>query len=498
MTANKLILGDNLEILKTLDSDSVDLIYLDPPFFSNHSYTVMWGDAGETQSFEDRLHGGIDQYIAWLKERVEHMHRVLKPTGSLFLHCDWRANAYIRVEILDKIFGAGNFRNEIIWSYKTGGASKRMFARKHDMIYFYSKTETYTFNLQKEKSYMMYKYGFKKTDFYIDKKNGLQYSMVYSRDILEIPSIGSATSERVGYPLQKPEALVKRIINCASNEGDLILDPFMGGGTTIAVADHLKRRWIGIDQSAQAVKVSEFRLQKQANIQSAPFTVQLHKYDYDTLKNSEDYAFERWIIEQFGGTAHPELCTSAGYDGKRSDGALIHVNRHDNVGQKVIDSFKSAIERHNKKLLDRHRAENKAVGYIIAFSFDRTAVEAAAQLKNQENIIIQLVPVEDIIPVARRPTVTVQINELSKARTVALTATGNSNAGIGFYSWDFEFDEKKGFKPSVIIDKAGRQHRTFKTGMQTVAVKAVDNNGLETVAAVTVTLRGTEAINDLQ
>jgi len=102
---NKLILGDNLEIMKTLEDKSVDLIYLDPPFFSNRNYEIIWGDEGEIRSFKDRWAGGIDHYIAWLKERVEQMYRVLKSTGSIFLHCDWHADAYIRVYIMDKIFG---------------------------------------------------------------------------------------------------------------------------------------------------------------------------------------------------------------------------------------------------------------------------------------------------------------------------------------------------------------------------------------------------------
>ena len=129
---NWLILGDNLEIMKTLESESIDLIYLDPPFFSNRNYEVIWGDEREIRSFQDRWSGGIEHYILWLKERVELMHRLLKKMGSIFLHCDWHADAYIRVEILDKIFGKKNFRNEIIWRYSSGGASKKFYFRNHD------------------------------------------------------------------------------------------------------------------------------------------------------------------------------------------------------------------------------------------------------------------------------------------------------------------------------------------------------------------------------
>ncbi|AUI69254.1 DNA methyltransferase [Beggiatoa leptomitoformis] len=143
---NRLILGDNLEILKSLESESVDLIYLDPPFFSNRNYEVIWGDKGEVRSFEDRWSGGVDHYIAWLKERVEEMHRILKPTGSIFLHCDDHANAYIRVLILDKVFNDSNFRSELIWKRTSSHNSAKRFPQIHDTIYFYSKTSNYNFN----------------------------------------------------------------------------------------------------------------------------------------------------------------------------------------------------------------------------------------------------------------------------------------------------------------------------------------------------------------
>ena len=143
---NRLILGDNIEILKTIANESVDLIYLDPPFFSNRNYEIIWGDSGEIRSFQDRWAGGISHYIEWLKERVIEMHRVLKSTGSIFLHCDWHANAYIRVFVLDAIFGEKNFRNEISWCYAGPGNVKNRLAQKHDTIYFYSKSEDLYFD----------------------------------------------------------------------------------------------------------------------------------------------------------------------------------------------------------------------------------------------------------------------------------------------------------------------------------------------------------------
>ncbi len=136
---DKLILGDNLEILKTLKEGSVDLIYIDPPFFSNKNYEVVFGDEAEIRSFKDRWEGGMNVYIEWMKERVKELYRVLKPTGSLYLHCDFHASHHLRI-MLDEVFGKDSFQNEIIWAYRTGGATKKRWSRKHDSIYFYTKT----------------------------------------------------------------------------------------------------------------------------------------------------------------------------------------------------------------------------------------------------------------------------------------------------------------------------------------------------------------------
>ena len=339
LPVNRLILGDNLEILKTLESESVDLIYLDPPFFSNRNYEVIWGDAGEIRSFQDRWAGGIDHYISWLKERVVQMYRVLRKMGSFFLHCDWHADAYIRVEILDKIFGEANFINEFVWKRSSNRSSISKAARKcHDTIFYYTKSKRYTFNqvfmALSDASLKIYKNQDEKGLYRLvplmvsGKRNGItgkpwrginpnkqgQEGMhwVTTHDKLDeydkqglvyFPPKGVTPqlkyyleqspgvpvsdvwddirlvqgNESIGYPTQKPEALLERILKIASNEGDIVLDPFMGGGTTAAVADKLKRQWIGIDQSTMAVKVTEMRLDKQRGLFSAPFSVQLQK-----------------------------------------------------------------------------------------------------------------------------------------------------------------------------------------------------------------------------
>jgi DNA modification methylase len=345
---NQLILGDNLEVLKRLDSEIADLAYLDPPFFSNRNYEVIWGDDGEIRSFKDRWAGGIDHYIAWLKERVLEMHRILKPTGSIFLHCDWHADAYIRVNILDDIFGRQNFVNEITWQRTTthndAKQGAKHFGRITDKIFYYVKNvKSYTFNPQFERytsDYIAQSYNkidkdgrrFKASDLSAAKpggdtsyewkgvkpptgrywayakakmeefekngqiyysQNGKPYLKHYldempgtSVDELWFNCVFKTKAERIGYPTQKPEALLERIIKCATRENDLVLDPFIGGGTTLTVAEKLNRRWIGIDQSVQAVKVTDLRLQRDGNLFSKPYLLQLHKYDYDKLSNT--------------------------------------------------------------------------------------------------------------------------------------------------------------------------------------------------------------------
>ena len=323
---NRIMWGDNLEILAKMESESVDLIYLDPPFFSNRQYEVIWGDEGEIRSFEDRWAGGIEHYVVWLKERVEAMYRVLKRNGAIFLHCDWHADAYIRVDILDRVFGARNFRSEIIWKRQTAKKGsqfkRRSFGQYADKIFFYSKSGKYHFQLEKIKNdaetnklirrynkvdadgrrfrvdhielieamarenliyeYKGYipKYGWmmvkEKLEMF-DNENCIYWSETgkpYRKYFLdeyegqELTNIWDDITiaqgrERIGYPTQKPEALLERIIKCASKEGDIVLDPFMGGGTTLAVAERLGRQFIGIDQSEAAFKVTKQRLQKQ-------------------------------------------------------------------------------------------------------------------------------------------------------------------------------------------------------------------------------------------
>jgi len=310
----------------------------------------------------------------------------------------------------------------------------------------------------------------------------------------DIQNVQSQSAERIGYPTQKPEALMERIIKMASNEGDIVLDPFVGGGTTIAVSDRLNRQWIGIDQSPMAVKVTEFRLQKQTDLFTAPYTVQLHKYDYDTLRYKDAFEFESWIVQQFGGTGNIKQRGDLGLDGKMGDNTPIQVKRSDNIGRNVIDNFKSAVERYDKNLYAKNQKAKNPIGYIIAFSFGKGAIEEVSRLNNEDNIIIKLVRVEDIIPIAVKPVIGVHINELERDdkgnRKIEFVATGQSPAGIEFYSWDFTYNKDKGFKPSVIIDKEGKQILSLKAGTHIIAVKVVDNDGLENTEVVQLKING--------
>jgi site-specific DNA-methyltransferase (adenine-specific) len=268
----------------------------------------------------------------------------------------------------------------------------------------------------------------------------------------------------------------------------------MGGGATIAVADRLGRQWIGIDQSAMAVKVTELRLQKQADLFTSPYTVQLHKYDYDTLRYKDAFEFEAWIVQQFGGTPQNKKGGDKGVDGKAADGAPIQVKRSDNVGVNVIKNFSVSAKQFDKTLFEKNQAEGRPIGYIIAFSFGKGAVEEAARLGNAENMIIKLVTVEEIIPIAVKPAIGVHINELERdekgARRLELLAVGESAAGIEFYSWDFAYNADKGFRPAVIIDKEGRQTLSLKPGEHNIAVKVVDNDGLENIEVIKLRING--------
>lgn len=438
---------DNAAVLMDLPEASVDLVYLDPPFFSNRSYEVIWGEEAEVRSFEDRWAGGIQNYIAWMEARVAGLYRALKPTGSLYFHCDPHASHYLKV-MLDAWFGSSNFRNEIIWKRFSAKNDPKRYGRIHDTILYYTKSADRTWNVQYgpfEDDYVQQNYR------YVEPETGRRYRLsdltahkpggdtnyewhgmkpykgrhwaysrenmdrflaegrivfrrtgmpVYKRYLDEQPGVPlqdiwtdirlhAGSKERLGYPTQKPESLLERIILASSNEGDLVLDPFCGCGTSVAVADRLKRKWIGIDISATAVEIVRRRLLKQGcnpRIENAVQTI-------DDLKRLKPFEFQNWIINAVNGTHAARQVHDMGIDGywffTRDP---IQVKQSERVGRNVVDNFETAMRR-----------AGNTTGYIIAFSFGRGAVEEVARARKKDNLDIKLVKVSEILLMTKRP-----------------------------------------------------------------------------------------------
>lgn len=261
----------------------MDLIYADPPFNSNRDYatfTDTW--RWDATAYADVISRLPDRparileafhtllgpnsalaYLVHLAPRLAELHRVLAPTGSLYLHCDPTMSHYSKV-LLDAQFAgdSGGFLNEIVWSYRTGGTSRRWFGRKHDILLLYVKdSAAHTFNASKEKSYLTHRYGFKNVEIFREPApDSRYYTMVGLRDVWSIDALRGNQPEALGYPTQKPVALMQRIVTTSSNQGDLVLDPYCGSGTTLAVAQQLDRHWLGIDISSTAIELSARRL----------------------------------------------------------------------------------------------------------------------------------------------------------------------------------------------------------------------------------------------
>ena len=287
-----LYIGDNLPIMLGMESDMVDLIYTDPPFKTEtfrkgktekHSFTDTWSDVqvdfahAINLKFQypemwrmiclaERIHSpAMHSYLAFMAPRLVQIHRILKPTGSLYLHCDPNANSYLRM-LLDCVFGENNMRNEIIWHYKTSSSkSDKHFIKNTDSIWLYAKSKRHTINVQKEPwtdktlvkwqtddAGRIYRTNAGKR-YYIDPE-GKRMDNVWNI------TLSSRSKERTGYNSQKPLALVNRVIKASSNEGDLVMDPFCGCATTCMSAAGLRRRWIGIDQNEEAIAIFRDRL----------------------------------------------------------------------------------------------------------------------------------------------------------------------------------------------------------------------------------------------
>ena len=324
MEPNVLFTGDNLYIMMGINSESIDLIYLDPPFNSKKIYEAPIGSKAKGSTFKDiRTWQDVDEeclhkiydnypylvqyissigkmhsksmmtYIVFMTQRILETYRILKSTGSFYLHCDPTASHYLKI-ILDKIFGENNFRNEIVWCYRGGGVPKNNFAKRHDIIFRYPKTQDMVFNIDNvrmpysEESKERLRYtakafrGEKIYDNYQANPLGK-----HPEDWWQIQPIAPSAKERTDYPTQKPLELLKRIIEASSTEGNIVLDPFCGCATTMVAAQQLNRKWIGIDISKKSSDLIKDRFKDDAGL----FTDFIHRNDIPIRTDIERITF---------------------------------------------------------------------------------------------------------------------------------------------------------------------------------------------------------------
>jgi site-specific DNA-methyltransferase (adenine-specific) len=416
---NKLCFGDNLDILRNaIKDESVDLIYLDPPFNSNATYNILYKEQTGEQSpaqimaFEDTWHWGEESektyhelmttapqkltdlvqafrsflgtsdmmaYLAMMAPRLLELHRVLKPTGSVYLHCDPTASHYLKL-LMDAIFGARQFRNEIVWCYSTSGRGKREFSKKHDTIFFYSKSDRYFWNdegvrIPYSEEYIQSHFKDRDEQGRVCRKRfdagkwRIYYpeSGMIPNDWWTIPYVNSMSNERLGYPTQKPQVLLERIIKASSKEDDVLLDPFCGCGTAIATSEHLQRRWIGIDITHLAITLIKHRLCDAYDNGLAPYEVIGDPKDVASaaaLAQENRYQFEWWALGLVD--ARPSQDKKKGAD-KGVDGYINFFDDNSGKAKHIIVQVKSGHVSANhvrdlKGVLHREHAE---IGVLV-------------------------------------------------------------------------------------------------------------------------------------
>ena len=272
LEGNVLASGDNAAFMEWLLREKnmggkLKMVYIDPPFFSNADYAAevkidtekLKLAAVKQKAYRDTWENGMEEYLSMLAYRLLLIRELLAEDGGLWIHLDWHAVHYVKI-IADEIFGQENFINEVVWTYKSGGVSKRRFARKHDTLLYYGKSKNYFFKAQQEKSYNRgYKpYRFKGVKEYKDELGW--YTMVNKKDVWAIDMVGRTSSERTGYATQKPEALLRQILDSCTEEGDLCADFFCGSGTLAATAQQMGRKWIACDAGRLAIAETEKRM----------------------------------------------------------------------------------------------------------------------------------------------------------------------------------------------------------------------------------------------
>lgn len=400
---NVLYYGDNLDVLpRHIPDGFADLVYLDPPFNSNATYNVLFGQAdgvkaaAQIKAFDDTWHwdqiaantfqavvteGGdvasaliglqtmlgpstMLAYLSMMAPRLVELRRVLKPTGSIYLHCDPTASHYLKL-LMDAVFGAENFQNEVIWHYQTGGASKVRFSRKHDTIFFYSKSKKWQFHGGR--------IAVPRTEKSIARAQNPKGARIAAdddtknpNDVLLIQQMNPMARERLGYPTQKPEALLEAIILASSDPGDIVLDPFCGCGTTVAVAQRLGRRWVGIDITYLAISLIKSRL---SGVGAADYSVlgePATAEDAAQLAAEDPYQFQWWALGLVG--ARPA-------EGKKGadhgiDGRLYFFDEASDKPKQMIASVKAGkvTVSHVRDLVGVLQREHAEMGVLISLN----------------------------------------------------------------------------------------------------------------------------------
>lgn len=537
--ANRLFFGDNLHIMRQLPSKSIDLIYIDPPFFSGRNYNVIFGDKNEVRSFSDIWEGGMPGYLIWLNARLYEMKRLLKDTGTIYVHLDWHASHYVKVE-MDKIFGADNFRNEIIWHYKSfHGNVKRYYPRKHDALLMYTKGAAWIFNRQfapdnedtidftRWNDYLVDGYKIVGANMPMQDSRFVRFynrwvrehgrkpgpdDVVYevvgqARDtVWDIKPVDPKANDRIGYPTQKPEELLEAVIATSTNEGQVVADFFFGGGTTLAVAQRMNRRWLGCDQSRIAVAITSDRITRMVEesvgklFPSPDFTVQHWGiYESPRLEKLPDGEFRRFVVEAFGG--RPES-VSKHIHGLRQ-GVPLYVGEPSRAAR--ID--KEDVRKFAQAIFEDKRTE---FGVMLGWNFAPDARKAVEILSARENkridfVRLTLVRLEDkefrehvtskhrdyeeLLSFVQPPEVRVAIQRVGPLKyrfDVSESVSLNPDGRLANVQWDFDYRNRFSSSPgyAFLRDKSGNpvlvvDYEFASAGKKTVACSVQDNQGGE-------------------
>lgn len=382
----EVLLGDCLDLLQEIPQDSVDLIYLDPPFFTGKVFQGISKDSLERYFFKDTWVSS-EQYKSFLSERLKLCKKALKHSGSIFVHCDRNATHIVR-DLLDDIFGKENFQSEIIWHYKRWSNSKKGLLNQHQNILFYSKSNNFKWNetfvdysattnvdqiLQKRQRN---KVGVSvyATDLNGEIIHGGAKKGVPLGDVWEIPFLNPKAKERTGYPTQKPLILLEKIIELVTEEGDTVLDPFCGSGTTLVAAKFLKRNYIGMDISKEASELAKKRLTDLVRTQS-----HLMNKGVEAYKNDDP-----WVSQHLTDFEYVRVPRNKGLDGilkKEINDKAIFLRV-----QKEFESLEEAYKLMEKALKTKYQS----LGILIQTKPDLNAPKTSDKIKIIKSLNCQL------------------------------------------------------------------------------------------------------------